>query len=239
MRVSVEMSTQDEIRTVAGRVWAYRAAQEREAAARFFRIARRVREVFPALEHLARDAARDELRHGELCDRLAEKFGVTARVLVRVPPEVGPRGLTFEQRVLYEVVAACCVAETLSATALGQIKELADDAQVADAAHSILKDEVTHSRLGWAALTEATRTTDVRFLSPHVSEMLRFAAGDELYVGAPDHKAPEECAEGLGVLSTQRRRDVVTSTVRDVILPGFSSLGVTPSEPTAELRQVC
>lgn len=226
------MSTQTEIRTAAGRVWAYRASQEREAAARFFRIARRVREVFPALEHLARDAARDELRHGDFCDALAEKFGVTARVLVRVPPDVGPRGLTFEQRVLYEVVAACCISETLSATALSQIHVLAKDAHVADIAHAILKDEVSHSRLGWAALSEAKRTTDVSFLSRYVGEMLRFAAGDELYVGAPDLTAPEECAEGLGVLSTARRRDVVTSTVRDVLLPGFASLGVSlPAQP--------
>ncbi|HMR77987.1 MAG TPA: ferritin-like domain-containing protein [Polyangiaceae bacterium] len=232
------MSTQTEIRTAAGRVWAYRASQEREAAARFFRIARRVREVFPALEHLARDAARDELRHGDFCDALAEKFGVTARVLVRVPPDVGPRGLTFEQRVLYEVVAACCVSETLSATALSQIHMLAKDAHVADIAHTILKDEVSHSRLGWAALSEAKRTTDVSFLSRYVGEMLRFAAGDELYVGAPDLTAPEECAEGLGVLSTARRRDVVTSTVRDVLLPGFASLGVTLPAQSPELRAV-
>ncbi len=102
-----------------GRRWAYRATIEWSAAHRFARLADRMAAVgcAPALTAIARDAVRQEHAHVALCAALADRFGAAWSPGSADVIEVAPATWSPYARVVYEVVAFCCVTET-SNTAL-------------------------------------------------------------------------------------------------------------------------
>ncbi|HME92194.1 MAG TPA: ferritin-like domain-containing protein, partial [Myxococcaceae bacterium] len=111
----------DRLRRIVGEAWAFRWKVELEAEIRFARLAGRLQPVgaLPSIVELASRAASDERRHASICAALAKEYGhpgidesaVTAS-------EIAPRRLSEKQRVLYEVVAACCITETESVSVL-------------------------------------------------------------------------------------------------------------------------
>jgi hypothetical protein len=55
-------------------------------------------------------------------------------------------------RLLWELVSVCCVSETMNVALLTRCLEVAKDQEIRSTLHELLKDEVQHSRLGWAHL---------------------------------------------------------------------------------------
>jgi len=217
-------------RRAAGEAWAFRARVEQEAALRFDRLAIVVAGFDPGspVPAMMRRAADDERRHTELCARLAASLG---KPVVLDPeanlPSIAPRSLDERQAVLYEVVAACCVTETESMATLTTLMAAEPEPEVREVLHSISKDEVVHSRMGWAHLSRESAAVDVSFLAPLIPGMLAGTIDESLFAAPP----ADEDSEGLlrlGVLPLEKKREVFLGTLEQVVFPGLEKFGVDP-----------
>lgn len=216
-------------RELAARVWSFRFVSEREAAQRFGALAPILRGAGASqvVVAMAEEAAADELRHADLCRQLVRHFGGAQ------PPEpelslrwTAPAGLEGREHVLYEIVALSCVTETLSTALLGELVARATDPVCRQAMHSILSDEVNHSRLGWAFLAEEHARVVRDCVGPHLPGMLEATLGDELFKAAADPDPTLAQLAGLGSLERHDRLRVVQETLDRVIFPGLELFGI-------------
>lgn len=214
------------IRELAAGVWSYRLGSELESAARFRALAPRLRAcgASSVVADMAEEAASDELRHAGLCRELIRHFGG------ELPHErevslaaLAPRGVEHGERVLYEIVALSCVTETLSTAVLGELVARAQDPVCRQAMHSILRDEVSHSRLGWAFLAEARARGLRDCVGPHLPAMLHDTLGHGFFE-ATEAQPPE--LSGLGALSLSERQRVAWETLEHVVFPGLERFGI-------------
>lgn len=219
----------DNARALAGRVWKVRSIFELEAAERFKTFVSQLSTAgaSEAVVTLAREAASDELRHANLCEELATHFGEPAspRPAVAIR-RVAPAGLATSEMILYEVVAMACVTETLSTALLGSLVECARDSLAKQTMQSILRDEVSHSRIGWAFLAEQHARGASDCISSHLGPMLEATLGDEFFASSASPDPNEEALTGLGVLDRTERRRIVRETLDVVIFPGLERFGI-------------
>jgi len=226
-------------RRAAAEAWAFRARVEQEAALRFDRLAAVVAGFDPGspVPAMMRRAADDERRHTELCARLAESLGHPVALDTNAGlPSIAPRSLDERHAALYEVVAACCITETESMATLTTLMAAEPDAEVRAVLHSISKDEVVHSRMGWAHLSRESAAGEVAFLGALIPGMLAGTIDQGLF-GAPP---PDEDPEGLlrlGVLPLEKKREVFLGTLEQVVFPGLEKFGVDPEPGRAWLAR--
>jgi rubrerythrin len=223
------------VSTTAGRplqevlagAWAVRYRIETEASLRFGSLARRLAGVGAAqpLVDLAERASKDETRHAAHCERLFRSHGGSDVSPVTRVVEYAPSVLPEPERLTYEMVSQCCVAETESTATLVTLLAAAEDGELKDVLHELARDEVHHSRLGWAYLTWARPRVDFTFLGALLPGMVSGSAGPELFEPGPeDAEAPELLRQG--VIPHSMRRSVYVETLRSVVFPGFETLGV-------------
>jgi hypothetical protein len=220
-------------RRVAVRVWTRRLHVERDAAARFGRLGGELVAVGAADEvvALAERAAADERRHAALCEELIEHFGgdAPAATEATLGAPVGPKEAEPRQRTAYEMVAMSCLTETLSTALLGALVERADEDRVRDIMREILRDEVQHSRLGWAHLAAEHREgASVAWIGAYLPAMLRATVRDELFDSGDEH-AEQEALSGMGSLSRAERLDVFVQCMQRVVFPGLRQFGIDSS----------
>ena len=220
----------DEIsRAELGTRWAYRAGLEHAAAHRFARLAARLAACGfdPALSTIAEHATAQEHNHVALCAAIAARFGVTT-TLPRdlVVPEIAPSSWAPRDRVVYEVVAFCCVTETANAALVTAGADDVDDPAIRRAVRTILADEVQHSRLGWRFLATHPLDDDQRLgLAAYLPSMLAGTVRDELF--APQAVIGDEATmQRYGTLPLAGRRAAFLGGMREVLLPGLASVGV-------------
>jgi hypothetical protein len=228
LRGTLSMSAHSErARRRAAHVWAERHSFELEAAQRFAWLAIEFDAVgaSPTVRRLAARAADDERRHAALCATLSRHFGeAVVRSGQPVVRRVAPSGLERKDALIYDVVALACVTETLSTALLGALVDRASDSLARRAMHSILRDEVSHSRLGWAYLAEAASARAMEAVSSHLPAMLRSTLSDELFSCASIDPLEGELA-GLGQLERVERRRIVRETLEKVVFPGLERFG--------------
>jgi hypothetical protein len=216
-------------RAAAARVWRYRYQMELEAAERFRGLALELASVGASevVVGMARRASNDELRHAARCLDLVVHFGGKAGSPV-VPDArpVAPRALDERERLLYEVVALSCVTETLSTALLGVLVERARDSVARSVLHSILRDEVNHSRLGWAFLAEEHARGARDCVSEWLSAMLKSTLSDELFGAPSDASAIDRTLAGFGSLERAERQRIVRETLHVVVFPGLERFGI-------------
>jgi hypothetical protein len=216
-------------RALAARVWSFRLGSELEAAQRFGALAPllRVAGASDVVVGMAEEAAADELRHADLCRMLVRHFGgappAEAEIALRW---TAPAAVAGEARVLYEIVALSCVTETLSTALLGELVARASDPVCRQAMHSILRDEVNHSRLGWAFLAQQHARGVRDCVGPHLPDMLEATLGDELFKAAGGEDPTLAQVAGLGSLERHDRLRVVRETLERVIFPGLERFGI-------------
>jgi hypothetical protein len=200
---------------------------EQEAALRFDRLAAVVAGFDPGspVPAMMRRAADDERRHTELCARLAGSLGSPVALGPVELESIAPRSLDERQAALYEVVAACCVTETESMATLTTLLEAETDPEVREVLHAISKDEVVHSRMGWAHLSRESSTAEVSFLGPLVPGMLAGTIDEALLRPPPADEDPEGLLR-LGVLPLAKKREVFLGTLEQVVFPGLERFGV-------------
>lgn len=225
---SPAQSAPEPLRRLAGAAWRFRCGVERDAAARFARLAGRLAGVraAPAVVALAERAAGDERRHAVICAELAAGYGAPAPAEAAAPPpEIAPPRLGPRERVLYEAVAACCVTETESMGVLAELLARARDPGLRLALRTLARDEVHHSRLGWAHLAAERERGDVAFLGPLLPPMLAGAAAPDLFAPAPPGGDDPALLEH-GLLPHNLKRAVFARTLEEVVFPGLEALGV-------------
>ncbi len=208
------------------RTWWFRAASEHASAERFRRLSRELRETEaePVVIRMAEEAVDEELRHEQLCAALARRFDPDA------PPEhshasgpVGAPSLSLRDRVLQEIVAFCCVAETMNVAVLSESLHVATDPEVHDVIHQIVRDEVSHSRLGWAHLSAERAKGRGEFLNAVLPRMLGQAHAETVF----GHEEQEEDADvAHGEIARAAMRKTVAHTLRSVIFPGLRTHGL-------------
>ena len=214
-------------RLIAAEAWTFRCRVELEAEIRFARLAQRLAAsgALPVVVDLAARASSDERRHAARCADLARAFGASVSAEDVQAPEISPSGLDDRQSVLYEVVAACCITETESTSVLTTLLHSARGGRMQRILRELLRDEVNHSRVGWAHLAHERSHGDVRFLDPLIPAMLEGSVAPRLFeVAPPELESPELLA--CGVLPHSMKRSVFIQTLLEVVFPGLESLGV-------------
>jgi hypothetical protein len=227
------------LRQIAADAWRFRWTVERDAGTRFRGLAARL-DALGAPAHLAavaRRAAADEDRHAEHCARLAAALGAPVSGTPPPPAAVAPATLGEEDATTYELVAACCVAESVSVAVLTALLPAARDPALRAVLHELAADEVVHARLGWAHLAVSAARRRVAFLGPLLPAMLAGSADDELLAAV----APPREDEALllaGVLPHRRKRALFVATIEEVVLPGLAGAGVDVGPARAWLARV-
>jgi hypothetical protein len=219
------------IPAAAAQAWAFRAHVEREATARFARLAVEIAAFDPESPVIAmmRKAADDERRHAVLCAELAGGFSEEAGDI-----RIAPRSLDARPAALYETVAACCITETESVATVASLLAQDADPQVRAILHAIARDEVTHAQMGWAHLAREAASVDVAFLAHWIPSMLSGTAGPELFAPPP---ADEPDLLRYGVLPLKRKREIFVQTLLDVVFPGLEQFGIDTSPARAWLSE--
>lgn len=208
--------------------WNFRARAERSARLRFTRLAETLSEegVPEQILTMAHTAIEDETRHIKLCDTLAESFGWDRPIGPPTPHgAIGPTDGAPGDRLLFEMVAFCCVTETINAAMLLEVRRIVEEPQIRETVQAILKDEVNHSKLGWAYLQHARNQGRGAFLPKWLPKMFYGAGVEEIY--AEDNgsrEAPHLAA--YGELSFGRRTGIFRASMRDIVLPGLETMGV-------------
>ena len=217
-------------RRAAAEAWAFRARVEQEAALRFDRLAGVIAGFDPGspVPAMMRRAADDERRHTALCARLAGHLGNPVALDPGAElPSIAPRSLDERKRALYEVVAACCITETESMATLTALLAAEPDPEVREVLHSISRDEVVHSRMGWAHLSREAAAGEAAFLGPLVPGMLAGTIDQGLFGAPPADEDPDGLLR-LGVLPLAKKREVFLGTLEQVVFPGLEKFGVDP-----------
>ena len=218
----------DASRRELGARWAYRAGLEHNAAARFERLAHRMEaEGFDAaLIAIAREAVTQEREHVRLCAEIAERFGHAVALGEPEVTEVAPVTFKSRDRVVYEVVAFCCITETANAAVVTAGADDVEDPAIRRAVRTILADEVQHSRLGWRFLaTHPLDDAQRAWLADYLPDMLRGTIRDDLFAPAPI-VGDEATMAKYGTLPIEGRRQSFLDGMREVVLPGLAQLGV-------------
>jgi len=214
---------------LARRLWSNRLIAELESAQRFAALAPRLRELdaSQAIVAMVDQAATDELRHAESCRELIRHFGgVPAPEQKTHVRRIAPLGVEGREAVLYELVALSCVTETLSTALLGQLVDRARDPLCRRVMHSFLRDEVNHSRLGWAFLAEEYARGVRDCVGEHLSKLLDATLGDRFFSPSATEDPRLKELAGLGSLELSERQRIVRETLDQVVFPGLERFGI-------------
>lgn len=213
--------------------WRFRQRGELIAAERFARLALELAQLGARADvvSMTHEAAEDERRHADLCGSLVDRY--LRRPLKPMPLPMGPLGadeLSQRDRVLYEMVAFCCVTETLNSALLVETLRVCKEPMIHDTVRAILKDEVRHAKVGWTHLASERGEGHGAFLAAMMPAILVEAGAEEIGVG--ETVVPPELA-AYGELNAETRRQIFTQALTEVIIPGLVALGLDP-EPTQE-----
>lgn len=220
--------------------WAYRANLEHAAAARFRQLADRMAaaKLAPVLVTIANRAVDQERVHVGLCAEIAERFGAKVELPEIVLEEIAPASMEMRDRVVYEMVAFCCITETANASVVSASADDVDDAAIRRSVKTILADEVQHSRLGWQFL--ATHPLDANqraWLGSYLPDMLEGTIRADLFSPQPI-VGDEATMQKYGTLPVEGRRWAFLVGMREVCLPGMARAGIDVRAALAFLDQL-
>jgi len=230
-------------RELVGGTWRERMRQEHLAVGAFAILTQELAHVGcdgTVLELVARASA-DEVRHAEICWRMAvTMLGTKAvprawRGLPKLPPHMGTDAST---RALLHVVEMCCLSETLTSVVFVEMHGRAKHPGARAVVESLLEDEIDHGRVGWAYLATRARSETIAGLTEALPAMLERTFGRALRERG--RVEDDDAMEAFGYVRDGACADLVRRALRDVVMPGFETLGVDLSrtrETAAELLQ--
>jgi hypothetical protein len=215
-------------RRMAAAIWQARGEAELRASMSFAYIARELVEAgaAPELVALAQRAVTDEIRHGEICRRVASAFaGRELPELRRLPLRVPMfPGVSAELVRVFHVVGMSCLNETTGSAFLEVCRAGACGPLVSRALHELLSDEIDHARIGWAfvasnCVSDATRAELTRRMPELIAmnlaawrERPRFDVSDALV--------------GQGIPRWDDVDRAVVAAIDELFVPGFASVGI-------------
>jgi len=175
-------------------------------------------------------AVRDEVHHAEISVEIAARYRGADVVWppaqpVHVPV-LAPAEGAFRTTLL--VVAMCCINETLACAILEKQLSQAKALLARAALQTILADEIEHARAGWAHMASTHVTASMkRDVGRWLPRLLNARLRDLLDEDSP---FPGEQCPDHGILTRKVRKEVVASTLAEVVFPGFARAGVDPSK---------
>lgn len=225
-------------RAALAAMWNFRALGEQETAADYELLAQRLREERSPVSIVERvlAAATDESRHRDLCAKLAARFG---HAVVGEPPKlrrIAPHDLEGRPRLAYEMTALFCVTESINATLLLRSREKTRDPETRDILHTLLADEVEHSRIGWAYLSSEVSSKSV--IAERMPRILDATTHDPQFLSNPNAPPPSAAAAAHGMLAQVELRAVFLEAMTDVVLPGLQLCGVDTGEAERWLERL-
>jgi len=230
----------ENLRPVAVDAWVFRWQVELEAEVRFAHLSQRLANLGgpKLLAELAQRASDDERRHAKLCLEAAQEYGYPGRAATSpaTVSEIAPRRLSERQKVLYELVASCCITETESMSVLTTLLQAAKGQWMKSVLQEIARDEVSHSRLGWAFLASEHAAGSVKFLASLIPDMLEGTVTEGLFARVKPHLEDPELLQH-GVLPHSTKRSIFVQTLRDVVFPGLEYHAVDTEPARAWLSQ--
>lgn len=230
----------DELRRAAAHQWAGRARAEHGSVHQFTALGHALSEARAPLQLLGSlgRLITDEVRHAELCVRMAMACRPGSINLGWAVPKApwGPAPSAdgdVEGWAAEAILIACCVGETLSAPMLEAIAIVATDPVAEGVARQILRDEHLHATFGWESLAfllqrggEPLRDRLQARLGNVLHEVERTTCGE---LRAHDVANSElEIVRGevnLGTLSERQYAQIFYATLEHDILPRFDGLG--------------
>jgi hypothetical protein len=218
-------------REIVGATWRERMKQEHLAVGAFALLAQELAEVGCGEVELflVARAASDEVRHAEICRRLAVALLGEAQVprrfrgLPRIPRHEHADPHT---RALLHVVEMCCLSETLTGIYLTEMLARATEPVARAAVKSLLADEIDHGRVGWAYLASRSRQRTTEGLAEALPAMLDRTFDAVLSRARRVAPKDDTAREAFGYLSAQAAGAIYREALEQVILPGFETLNV-------------
>jgi hypothetical protein len=228
----------------AADAWRMRAVQEYHSLALFTQLSSQVHLLGAPLDWsgaFARMIA-DEVRHTELCVRMAETLGAGEPASIEPQDLHLPlQGPTLRAHVRHAVVAAFCVGETLSGRMFRRCLRAATVPLAKGVVRAIVDDETFHGQFGWEAAAllmrpngptfEAERSSLVADLPGMFRHYRRLCAADPGEAWARNARAPEaEPDPNFGTLTLAGyARSFYDGMLEDVV-PGLVAIGLHEAE---------
>jgi hypothetical protein len=218
-------------RARAGRSWASRMKQEHLAVGAFAMLVTELAAegCDPIVLSLLTRASSDEVRHTEICRKMAVGLlgeDEVPRRIRGVPSIPKYLGVAAETRNLLHVVEMCCLSETFTGVYLTEMLSRMETGSPRMAVESLLEDEIDHGRVGWAFLASRAESKRVEGLSAALPAMLDRTMS-WVMEGAATRPEPDKAElEAVGYLGSSAGGAIFQRTFRDVILPGFEACGV-------------
>jgi hypothetical protein len=209
-----------------GAHWAYRAQSELSSGVVFANISVSLLtegSVSPEIAFLAARAHSDEVRHAELCRRVAMRYLGVEVPFPRPRAVAKPLATPGQARLAatLHVVQNCCFNESVAMVFLRTCLEEAGHELVRLALRELMREEVDHARIGWAHLSSASVTDADRAA---VARAVRGFSDDmrTLWLGGEPARVPP----GHGILEQKKLERVVDEALADLIVPGLELCGV-------------
>jgi len=220
-------------RSVVGDTWRERMKQEHLAVGAFALLVQELAEdgCDPIVLSLVTRAANDEVRHTEVCRRMAVALLGEAEVPARLHgfPKVPQHPQSSrEERVLLHVVEMCCLSETITGVYFTEMLGRATQPTARAALESLLQDEIDHGRVGWAYLSTRARDSRLDGLSAALPALIERTVGRALRQADRSHE-DDAAMESYGWLGRTTALATIRRALREVIVPGFETLGVSLS----------
>lgn len=185
----------------------------------------------------ALDAAADEARHRDLCARLAAKWGEQDAIHHVAPRvRVGRPGMDPRDRLLWEMVAVCCISETMNTSLMTRCLEVAKDEEIRSTLHELLKDEVRHARLGWAHLASERAAGRGEFLGDLLPLMLE-ASVEPGFLEGTLHTPWTDALYDYGELPWAELVQIYLDTLDLVVFKGLDAMGIDTTKGRAWLTE--
>lgn len=223
------LAVPDALAPAVAATWRGRMVNEHGSARVFAALA----EQFAAIGATAEAAecrrfADEERDHGAACGAVASAAGGEARAEVergRAMPDHADT--TPRTAVLRNVIAVCCLAETVAVALIGAERLEMPEGPLRDLLTRIWADEIGHSRFGWTYLATAwpALTDDERAaVDAYLPLALGHLEAHEL-AHIPANRWPPEGA-AYGLCDGADARDLFYGCVTDVIVPQLEAHGL-------------
>jgi hypothetical protein len=209
------------------RVWLGRAATERRVGESFGVIRDALRALGAEGEavRLAERAIDDELRHAEICRYVASRFHGSELDPPAELPLVVPRlaSASPELRHTLHIVGQCALNETTASAFLEACTREARGELASAALRELFSDEIDHARIGWVHL--ASMSAEVR---ADVGKWLLPLARANLKMWRETARTPSTAPAFAvhGAPPAEELEGALVGAVRDLLVPGFSLLGI-------------
>jgi hypothetical protein len=170
----------------------------------------------------------DEIRHAEMCLRMAQIYSGKQNMPVvkmsSLPDD--PKRPKLHQA-LANTMLVSCVSETYATTVLSATRDLTTDPTAQAVLTSIYSDEVAHARLGWSYLRHAIEVGGQGVIDA-AAEMLPRALRGVANVVEKERPIGEvtPAVRTHGLMTPAEERIIYATCIREVLVPGFEALGV-------------